>query len=203
MAAITDLIQLRHSETDNVEDESVMLSALEASGLPIAQDEPIGRGRPTLYKPEYAAQAAKLCKLGATDPDLADFFGVTRRTIERWRSAHEDFCRAVIVAKDEADNAVERSLYQRAVGYEQEAVKIFMPAGAEAPVYAPYRERIAPDTAAAIFWLKNRRKDQWRDRIENEHTHKLTLSDQFEDLLRELRGDRAKMIDAQVLDAAE
>lgn len=32
------------------------------------------RGRPTDYKPEYAEQAAKLCALGATDMDLADFF---------------------------------------------------------------------------------------------------------------------------------
>jgi hypothetical protein len=52
---------------------------------------------------------------------------------------------------------VERSLYQRAIGYEQEEVKIFMPSGAENPVYAPFRAKVAPDVTAAIFWLKNRR----------------------------------------------
>jgi hypothetical protein len=37
-----------------------------------------------------------------------------------------------------------------------DAVKIFMPAGAKKPVYAPYVEHVPPDVTAAIFWLKNR-----------------------------------------------
>lgn len=69
-----------------------------------------------------------------------------------------------------ADDRVERSLYQRAVGYQADAVKIFMPAGAAEPVYAPYRENVQPDTTAAIFWLKNRRKEQWRDVTRQEQT---------------------------------
>ncbi|MBK8772875.1 MAG: helix-turn-helix domain-containing protein [Rhizobiales bacterium] len=169
----------------------------------IVDSEPIGPGRPSLYRDEFAAQAEKLCKLGATDVDLADFFGVTKRTIERWRSMHEQFCRSIIVGKEEADNAVERSLYQKAVGYEQEAVKIFMPAGAEKPVYAPYREKVAPDTAAAIFWLKNRRKDKWRDRIEQDVTHTLTISAEFEAFVKNLNsGSSAKVIE-HIADAAE
>jgi hypothetical protein len=51
---------------------------------------------------------------------------------------------------------VERSLYARANGFHYEAVKIFMPAGAKTPVYAPYVEYVPPDTTAAIFWLKHR-----------------------------------------------
>jgi hypothetical protein len=42
-------------------------------------------------------------------------------------------------------------------------VKIFMPAGAKKPVYAPYVEHVPPDTTAAIFWLKNRDPARWRD----------------------------------------
>lgn len=48
-------------------------------------------GRPTDYKPEYAAQAEKLCALGATDIELADFFQVSTRTIYRWREESEQF----------------------------------------------------------------------------------------------------------------
>lgn len=160
----------------------------------VVEDEPVGFGRPTLYRKEYAEQAEKLCKLGATDADLADFFGVTKRTIERWRTAHEDFCRSVTIGKDEADNAVERSLYQKAVGYEQEAVKIFMPAGASEPVYAPYREKIAPDTAAAIFWLKNRRKENWRERSEQDVNHRHTFSEEFEGFIRQLSTRRTEKV---------
>lgn len=125
--------------------------------------EPKRPGQPTSYSPEYAAQAEKLCAIGATDAEVADFFGVSVRTVHRWKHANDEFCHALKVGKDVADDRVERSLYQRAIGYEQEEVKIFMPAGAENPVYAPYTAKIAPDTTAAIFWLKNRRKDEWRD----------------------------------------
>lgn len=119
--------------------------------------------RPSSYKPEYAAQAEKLCKLGATDVELADFFGVSDRTIHRWQAQFPEFCQALKTAKEIADERVERSLYHKAVGYSFEAVKIFMPAGASEPVYASYREHVPPDTTAAIFWLKNRKPREWRD----------------------------------------
>ena len=125
-------------------------------------------GRPTEFQDKYVAQATKLCELGATDQELADFFEVDVRTIYRWKNVHEAFCQALKTGKELADERVERSLYQRAIGYEQDEVKIFMPGGASEPVYAPFKAKIAPDVTAAIFWLKNRRSEQWRDR--QEHT---------------------------------
>lgn len=123
-------------------------------------------GRPPKYKDEYADQAVKLCELGATDEELADFFKVNVRTIYRWQGVHPEFCQALKAGKSVADDRVVRSLYHKAVGYKHEAVKIFMPAGAEKPVYAPYTEHIPPSDTAIIFWLKNRRKEDWRDRQE-------------------------------------
>ena len=120
-------------------------------------------GRPSSYKQEYAKQAEKLCALGATDTDIAEFFGVDARTVYRWKHEYPEFCQSLKTGKDAADERVERSLYHKAVGYKFEAVKIFMPAGAERPVYAPYTEHVPPDTTAAIFWLKNRRSKDWRD----------------------------------------
>lgn len=120
-------------------------------------------GRPTDYDPTHAEQARKICELGATDQEIADFFKVDVRTIYRWKHDHDEFCQALKSGKAVADERVERSLYQKAIGYEQEEVKIFMPAGAESPVYAPYRAKVSPDTTAAIFWLKNRRSQEWRD----------------------------------------
>lgn len=120
-------------------------------------------GRPSKYDPAFAKQAEKLAKLGATDMELADFFEVDTRTIYRWKHDFPEFCQSLKGGKDEADERVERSLYQKAIGYEQDEVKIFMPGGATEPVYAPYRAKIAPDTTAAIFWLKNRRSQEWRD----------------------------------------
>jgi hypothetical protein len=125
---------------------------------------------PSKYRDGYAEKALELCEKGATDADLADFFGVSVRTIANWRHEHTDFFLALKDGKSAADERVERSLYHKAIGYTHDAVKIFMPAGAKEPVYAPYREHIPPDTTAAIFWLKNRRRDEWRDKQDVEHS---------------------------------
>ena len=161
-----------------------------------SDDHKRGRGRPPKYKPEFSVQAEKLCKLGATDADLADFFDVAVRTIERWKTEHEDFCRALKDAKEVADQRVERSLYQRAVGYQADAVKIFMPANADEPVYAEYRENVQPDVTAAIFWLKNRKPDAWKDRkdvtSDNRHHHSAEPVRPFAEFLEQAIGLRPK-----------
>lgn len=125
-------------------------------------------GRPTDYKPEYAEQAKKLCEIGATDIELADFFGVDVSTIYRWKHVHPEFCEAVCVGKDALDARVERSLYQRAVGYTFESEKVFNYQGEV--VRAPIREHVPPDPSAALNWLKNRQPDKWRDKQDVEHS---------------------------------
>lgn len=136
--------------------------------------------RPTSYKAEFAEQAEKLCKLGATDVELADFFKVSDRTIYRWQSQYPEFCQALKAGKEAADERVERSLYHRAVGYSYDAVKLFQFQGQV--VRGPYREHVPPDTTACIFWLKNRRSEEWRDKQDVvqsgtiEHVHKTAES---------------------------
>ena len=72
--------------------------------------------------------------------------------------------------KQAADDRVERSLYQRANGYSHPAVKTFMTRDGKT-VEHKYTEHYPPDTTAAIFFLKNRRPDRWRDvqNIEAQH----------------------------------
>jgi hypothetical protein len=133
-------------------------------------------GRPSAYKAEYAEQVKKIAELGATDQEVADFFEIDVRTVYRWKHDYPEFCQALKVGKEVADERVERSLYQKAIGYEQDEVKIFMPGGAAEPVYAPFRAKIAPDTTAAIFWLKNRRSQEWRDKQEVEQSGNVTYT---------------------------
>lgn len=127
-------------------------------------------GRPSKYKPEYAEQAAKLCALGATDAQLADFFNVAISTVSLWKVQHPEFSEAIKVPKAEADARVEQSLFRRALGYEHDEVDIRVVGGEI--VETPIRRVYPPDTAAAIFWLKNRKKDEWRDKHDHEHTGK-------------------------------
>jgi hypothetical protein len=155
------------------------------------------RGRPTSFKPEYIEQVKKLCAYGHTDLEIAEFFDVSLRTFAYWKVRNSELMHALKAGKAAADARVERSLYQKAVGYSYDAVKIFMPAGAKAPIYAPYVEHVPPDTTAAIFWLKNRDPQNWRDAWQIEAAvGKYIISDRPmtpEDWIRE----RATIVDAE------
>lgn len=130
--------------------------------------------RPSKYKPEFAAQAAKLCALGATDIEVADFLEVDVRTLYRWKGEHEELCQGLKAGKAVSDERVERSLFARATGYEHDEVDIRVVAGAI--VQTPIRKYYPPDTTAAIFWLKNRKPAEWRDKQEHEHSGEIGLS---------------------------
>lgn len=137
--------------------------------------------RPTLFRPEFIEQARRLCEiLGATDFEVAQFFGIAKRTLYDWQLAHPELKAAMQAGKDVADDRVERSLYERATGYSFEAEEIFLvehteelagdtPEAAKRLVHTkkPLRvetvKHVAPDTTAGIFWLKNRRPGLWRD----------------------------------------
>lgn len=120
------------------------------------------RGRPSKYQPEVAEQAYKLCMLGATDKEMADFFGVAESTLNLWKKEHKEFSESLKRGKVLADANVANRLYQRAMGYEHPEDKIFNDNGE--PLIIPTVKHYPPDSVAAIFWLKNRRKDQWRDK---------------------------------------
>lgn len=131
-------------------------------------------GRPTAYNPEYVEQGRKLAKLGAKDTEIADFFEVDVRTIYRWKAEHEDFCQALKVGKSKADERVVRGLYERATGYTHPEDKIFMAEGV--PVTVPTMKHYPPDTTAAIFWLKNRNSQKWRDKVDHEHGGNVSIN---------------------------
>ncbi len=123
-------------------------------------------GRPSKYKQEYAEQAYKLCLLGATDKDLADFFEVDEATVNRWKINHDEFRESLKGGKFEADAVIAQKLFHRAKGYEHPEDKIFNDDGVAMVV--PTVKHYAPDTTACIFWLKNRQPKMWRDKIETE-----------------------------------
>lgn len=123
-------------------------------------------GAKSLYRDDYVKQALNLCRLGATDTDIANSFGVSNTTVTRWKHAHPEFMEALRSGKIQADANVANRLYQRATGYTFTDVKVFMEKGQ--PVKVPYRKHCPPDVLACIFWLKNRRPDLWRDKVSAE-----------------------------------
>lgn len=129
-------------------------------------------GRPTKYEEAYVEQGYKLCLLGATDKELADFFEVSEATLNNWKLEHPKFLESIKSGKDDADSTVAQSLFKRANGYSHEAVKIVADSKTQTSIAVPFTEHYPPDTVACIFWLKNRQKGKWRDKQDHEVTGK-------------------------------
>lgn len=131
-------------------------------------------GRPSAYRPEFAKLAYHMTLLGATDRDIAAAAGVSEVTVNAWKKEQPEFLKSLKDGKAVADANVAKSLYRRALGYSHNAVKILAVAKGgnqgSAVEEVPYIERYPPDTVAAMFWLKNRRPDLWRDKQDVEHS---------------------------------
>ena len=121
-------------------------------------------GRPTKYKAEYCTQAEKLCKLGAIDLDLADFFDVSEATIYNWKNEHPEFLEALGENKTYSDKKVKQSLYHRALGYSHPETHISVFQGEV--IKTETIKHYPPDTNAALKWLYNRVPEEWRDKNE-------------------------------------
>jgi hypothetical protein len=123
------------------------------------------RGPVPNYKPDFCPIAYKFCLLGATNEDLAE---VCLATIGNWLAKYPEFRKAVQEGRDVADADIAHSLHQQAKGFTHPDVKILQIEGEAKEV--PYNRYFPPDRQAAIFWLRNRRRKQWREVIEHEHT---------------------------------
>lgn len=122
---------------------------------------------PPKYSVDYPRQAQKLCTMGATLADLAEFFKVTVKTIQTWAYNFPEFERAIRVGKDPADERVVMSLYQKAIGYDYTTTQDVLDKDGGI-VTLRKTQHVPPDTTAITYWLKNRRRTEWRDRHEIE-----------------------------------
>ena len=158
-----------------------------------AKPPPVKRsaGRPSLYKPEYARMAKAYGKLGAIDVDLAIAFNVSTWTITSWSHQHPEFREELREGKASWDDRVERSLAQRAIGYSVDTEEVKVSKDGEIIRY-PVRKHFAPDVTACIFWLKNRRPDNWRDVYNYEHKGQIEDKTAAQ-LLEEIRKDVAEL----------
>lgn len=129
------------------------------------------KGRPTEYREEFADQAYRLCLLGATDAEMAEFFDVSEVTINAWKSKHPDFLKSIRRGKMESDARLTERLYVRACGYRYTEVKVrsaYGENGEKVPVEEIETEKeVPPDGPSAFRWLYNRRPQNWRERNES------------------------------------
>jgi len=121
---------------------------------------------------EYDDLAYKFALLGATDQEIADFLEVSKATINNWKKDYPSFLDSLKKGKEKADAEVSEKLFKRAKGYKYREVKKENVVREGVEILGIERKtttvkEIPPDVTACIFWLKNRRKENWRDKFEH------------------------------------
>ena len=128
---------------------------------------------------EYIERIKGWARDGLTDEDIAHNMHINVSTLRRWKHEHPEIADALRLGKDSADRIVENALYKSACGYTQ---KIRKPVRIKIIDYDPETGRkireteswksveedlyIPPQVTAQIFWLKNRKPEQWRDKAD-------------------------------------
>lgn len=145
------------------------------------------RNVPALVKENFNMDSLKsLYKQGLKDSQVAEILNVSTRTLSNWKNADKDFLSILKKGKEVADARVERSLFERATGYTHESEEIHVIKGKV--VRVKILKHYPPEPVAQIFWLKNRKPDEWRDRQEHEHI----LKDFKHDVLKDKSIDELK-----------
>ncbi|MDT2766532.1 helix-turn-helix domain containing protein [Lactococcus raffinolactis] len=124
---------------------------------------------------------------GLTDKQIAENIGVAYSTFRDWIKRFPALSAPLKRGKEVIDRQVENALLKRALGYEYvETTKELTDLGLT--VTKQVTKQVAPDTTAQIFWLKNRKPQEWRDKKETEVTGNLNVNNPFSDLsVEELR----------------
>ncbi|MFV0536810.1 MAG: helix-turn-helix domain-containing protein [Dysgonomonas sp.] len=126
-------------------------------------------GRPTKYNPDVHPELAlSLAIDGLTDKEIAKEMGIAKSTLNVWKKEHPEFMDSIKTGKAQADRKVQLSLYKRATGFTVKEKKVVVELdsdGNQKPARIETTEKhIVADTTAQIFWLKNRRPQEWRDK---------------------------------------
>jgi len=125
-------------------------------------------GRPTKFTKEIKLLVKYMLEHGATDKEVAKELGVTDRTFYNWRNEYPTFFQSLRDWKIVADEQVEVSLYQRAKGYTVEEEKVFCDTKTGKITTKIVKKHFPPDPTSMVFWLKNRKPKDWRDKREVE-----------------------------------
>lgn len=101
---------------------------------------------------------------GLTDEQIANNCGCGVRTLYEWKAKYPQIAQAIKKGKEVVDIQVENALLKRALGYEYEEVRTEISDRYGKKAVRTIKH-VAPDVTAAIFWLKNRRPDKYRDKV--------------------------------------
>lgn len=126
---------------------------------------------------------------GLTNEQIANNIGINVKTLYDWKNKESNICNSLKKGREVSDYEVENALFKKAIGYtiklnKQKVTKDGDVVDIEEEVHVP------PDTTAQIYWLKNRKPKEWRDRVEV-FTNEKELN-KVEELLTKLEDEANK-----------
>ncbi len=129
---------------------------------------------------------------GLTDKQIAHNIGITEQTLNNWKKRFPSLFESLKRGKEVIDRQVENALLKRALGYEYEEVKQIVEKdemGKDRKRVEKIKKVVLPDTTAQIFWLKNRKPEQWRDKHNIDHSGTMEVksdeAEKYEELIKE------------------
>jgi transposase-like protein len=117
-------------------------------------------------RPENLIRVEGWARDGMTDEQIAQSMGIRRSTLYEWIKRHEPIGAVLAKGKDAVDREAESALFRRAIGYEFEETTHERDKKGNMILTRTVKKTKPPDTAALIFFLKNRKPDTWRERQE-------------------------------------
>lgn len=135
---------------------------------------------------------------GLFDDQIAKNMGVSEATLYNYKRQYPEIANAFKKGKEVVDIEVENALFKKALGYNAVVMKAFKlkdiiyengkkVSETERIEYAEEEVHIPADTTAQIFWLKNRKRMQWRDKVE--YSSDSGEISKLDELLKEIKKD--------------
>ncbi|MDU0429199.1 helix-turn-helix domain-containing protein [Staphylococcus chromogenes] len=115
-------------------------------------------------EPEQLVQIQGWARDGLTMDQIAYNMGITKPTLYKWQKKNNNLVNALKVGRDSTDRQVENALFKNAIGFHYTEEQL-----TDDGEVVEVQKYSKPNTTAQIFWLKNRKPDEWREKQNVEH----------------------------------
>ena len=136
-------------------------------------------------KDENLAKVTKWAKDGLFDCQIAEKMGINKSTFYEWLKSYSEFSDAIKKGKEIADKEIVNVLYKRALGYSYKEIREEYAVNADGvdnegkskkEITVTYKSE-PPNTAALIYWLNNRRPDEWSNKSKLDVNGNINIAD--------------------------